>query len=242
MPLPPVDEDVSIDDLNRDVRRDLYSLPETLADKVAGQLLMSARLLHLDPDAAVVHAKAAHDLAPRVAAVREALAIAAYTSGDFKTAMREARTARRMTGNDEWLPMIADCERGLGRPERALELLGPDTLENLSVPIRAEALIVASGARADLGQTEAAVAVLDTDLLRSPKRSTWAARLRFAYSEALQRIGEDEEALKWLKMAVATDPDGTSGAGARLAEVEGIEFQDLEEEQDLDEETATEEG
>lgn len=204
---PAVDEDAVIAELDPTVRRELSTLPGTLAEKVAGHLIMAGRLMDDDPDLALRHAATAHDLAPRVLAVREALAIAAYAAGDYKTAMREARTVRRMSGDDSWLPVIADCERGLGRPERALDLLREADLAALPPESRAEALIVMSGARRDLGQTEAALAVLDTDLLRTGTRSAWAARMRVAYSEALAEAGRDEEAGKWLALAAATDPE-----------------------------------
>ena len=48
----------------------------------------------------------------RVAAVREAAGIAAYKAGMFPEAISELRTARRMTGSNAFIPMIADCERG----------------------------------------------------------------------------------------------------------------------------------
>ena len=37
---------------------------------------------------------------------------------DDTLALRELRTYRRITGRDDQLPLMADCERGLGRPER----------------------------------------------------------------------------------------------------------------------------
>ena len=203
---PQVDEDAIIAELDSSVRRELSSLPGTLAEKVAGHLIMAGRLMDEDPELALQHASTAHDLAPRVLAVREALAIAAYSAADYKTAMREARTVRRMSGDDSWLPVIADCERGLGRPERALDMLRETDLAALPPEVRAEALMVMSGARRDLGQSEAAVALLDTDLLRTGERSGWAARLRVAYAEALAESGREEEAEKWRTLAAATDP------------------------------------
>ena len=192
---------------------------------------MTGRLLDEDVEQAVIHAQAAHDLAPRVASVREALAIATYKAGNYKTALREARTVRRLTGNDEWLPMIADCERGLGRPERALDLLDSETLASLPEGTRAECLIVASGARADLGDLDASVAVLDVDLLRTRVRSPWAARMRLAYAEALARVGEEDEAARWSKLAVATDPDVVSDPALREAELAELEIVDLAEDE-----------
>ena len=134
---------------------------------------------------------------------------------------------RRMSGDESWLPMIADCERGLGRPERALDLLAETDLGKLPEPIRAECLMVLSGARQDMGQKEAALAVLDTDLLRSRVKSVWSARLRLAYADALEALGRTDEAARWLALASASDPEGTSGAGERLAQDDGVELVDL---------------
>lgn len=213
------------------MQKELSSLPGTLAEKVASHLVMSGRLLDDDPDLALRHAQQAHDLSPRIPAVREALAIAAYTCGDYKGALREARTVRRMSGDDSWLPLIADCERGLGRPDRALDLLLETDLGRLPDEVRSECLIVMAGARQDLDQHEAALDVLDCDLLRSRTKSEWSARLRMAYSDALAGLGRDDEAERWLRLAVASDPTGTSGASDRLAELEGVEVVELVEEE-----------
>ena len=62
-------------------------------------------------------------LAARLPATREAAGIAAYHAGEYATALIELRAARRMDGSPRYLPMIADSERGLGRPERAVAFL-----------------------------------------------------------------------------------------------------------------------
>ena len=51
---------------------------------------------------------------------------------------------------------MADCERGLGRPERALALAASDDAEGLEPEVRVELAMVVSGARLDLGEPEAA--------------------------------------------------------------------------------------
>lgn len=224
-------------ELDHFVQEELSSLPGSLAEKVAAHLVMAGRLLHDDPDLARQHAQQAHDLSPRIIAVREALAVAAYEAGDYKAALREARTVRRMTGDESWLPMIADCERGLGRSDRALDLLAEVDVDALPDEIRAECLIVRSGARRDLGQPEAALAVLESDVLRAGRKAVWVARLRTAYAQTLAELGRTEEAERWLRLAVASDPTGESGAGELLAEWEGVAL--LEGEPAVTEEPAT---
>ncbi|MCB0917573.1 MAG: Replicase polyprotein 1ab [Actinobacteria bacterium] len=189
-----------------------------MADKIAAHIIMVGRYLDSDPELAVQHGKRAYDLAPRVPAIREIYALAAYRAGDWRAAIREARTVRRMRGDDSWLPIIADCERGLGRPERAVAQLS-DLPGELDDAVLAEAGIVLSGAQHDLGDEQAALAAFDDGLLRTGQNQVWAARYRYAYSEQLRRMGEVNEANKWLQLAIATDPDNETGALDRLEEV-----------------------
>ncbi|HEY6793278.1 MAG TPA: hypothetical protein VI248_01195 [Kineosporiaceae bacterium] len=192
-------------------------------------LVMAGRLLDEDPEAAYRHAVAARQRASRVASVREAVGLAAYRTGRYGDALAELRTVRRLTGSPEHLPVMADCERGLGRPERALTLLRSDDARRLDRPARAELLIVAAGARADLGELEAAVVTLQVPELRSTTRERWVARLRSAYADALAAVGRWAESREWLERAAEADVDGETGAADRLAELDGEIFVDLAE-------------
>ena len=222
VPAPPVDEDFDYAELDRATRRELRSLPTGLAESVGGQLFMAARLIDTDPAEAMKYAEHAHRLASRVAGVREALAATAYANEDYRVALREARTVRRMTGDSAWLPIIADCERGLGRPERAIDLLREADLPSLTPEIQAESLIVLAGARQDLGDIEAALATLDNKLLRSKRPAPWLARMRMAYAELLTAAGRNAEAMTWVKHAEAADPDGSALDPERVATLEEV--------------------
>jgi tetratricopeptide (TPR) repeat protein len=209
------------------VKRELRSLPTGLAEAVGKHLLMVGRLIDDDTALALQHAERAHRLASRVACVRETLAIAAYANDDYRTALRESRTVRRMTGDDTWLPMIADCERGLGRPERALDTLREADLPSLEPAVRAESLIVLAGARRDLGQVDAALHALEDPLLRSRTQATWLARMRLAYADLLAEAGRDDESTRWLRLAEAADPDGTTVDPEALSQLLDIEIVDV---------------
>ncbi|BFO20307.1 hypothetical protein SHKM778_66950 [Streptomyces sp. KM77-8] len=102
----------------------MQSLPKTLAEDVAKNLVMVARLIDEDPEGAYGYSRVALRLASRVAAVREAAGFAAYANQKYSEALAEFRAARRMTGTVELWPLMADCERGLGRPEKALDMAG----------------------------------------------------------------------------------------------------------------------
>src|SRR5262249_11964127 len=153
------------------------------------------------------HAAEAVRIASRVAAAREALGVVAYATGRWAEARTELRAAARLSGSDEFLPMIADCERGLGRPERALEIAKSPEAARLDRAGAVELRIVASGARRDMGQPDAAVLTLQTADLRASKEP-WAARLRYAYADALLAAGRTEEAMDWFAKAASVDLEG----------------------------------
>jgi hypothetical protein len=225
---PPLPDDVTGAELDRDVRAALSSLNPGTAKDVGRHLVMVGQLIDDDPEAAWQHALAARARAARIGFVREAAGLAAYRAGHYAEALAELRTARRLTGSDEHLHVIADCERALGRPERALAIAGSPEVARLDVEHRVEMLIVEAGARADLGQLDAAVVTLQVGLLDSRPRTPWVARLRLAYADALAAVGRDADARYWIERAADADPDDLAGAQERLAESDGFFLTDLE--------------
>ena len=217
------------DELDRFTLHSLRTLPEGLADLVGRHLAAAARLLADDPTEALAHTRAAARKAGRVAVVREAVGVAAYATGDFATALSELRAAARISGSAEYLPMMADCERGLGRPERALALASSPEVARLDRDGKVEMLIVAAGARRDQGQPDAAVLTLQVPALRARSGGAWQARLRYAYADALLAAGRGGEAREWFGRAAEVDPEGETDAVERLDELDGLTFEELEE-------------
>ncbi|ORW00045.1 hypothetical protein AWC14_11000 [Mycobacterium kyorinense] len=202
-----------------EIRRELSTLDRATADAVARHLVAAGELLDEDPQAALEHARAARARSGRIAAVREAVGIAAYHCGDWAQALAELRAARRMGSKSPLLPLIADCERGLGRPERAVELArGPEAAQ-LTGDDADELRIVAAGARADLGQLEQALMVLSTPQLDPTRTGTTAARLFYAYADTLLALDRGDEALQWFLRAAAADVDGVTDAEDRVSEL-----------------------
>jgi tetratricopeptide (TPR) repeat protein len=211
------------------------SLPKTLAEDVAANLVMVGRLLDEDPERAYGYAKVALRLASRVPAVRESAGFAAYGVGKYAEALSEFRAARRMTGGVHLWPLMADCERGMGRPERALDMAGEPEVRKLDKAGQVEMRIVAAGARRDMGQIEAAVVTLQSSELASTAVHPWTARLRYAYADLLLAAGREDEAREWFAKALDADRDGVTDASDRLAELDGVEFLDaLDEDEDED--------
>jgi tetratricopeptide (TPR) repeat protein len=216
------------------VKAELRSLPRSLADLVAQHLVASGRFLDDDPELAYRHARTARRLAARLGGVREAVAITAYLAEHYDEALTELRAVRRMTGNHEVLAMMADCERALGRPEKALMLARDKHVRDLTEATQVELLIVAAGARRDMGQTAAAIQTLEVPELTKRTRAEWLPRLRYAYADALEEAGRTEEALVWFHRAAGVDAEGVTGAAERAARLEGLEFTDLGEDDEYD--------
>ncbi|MEV4976564.1 hypothetical protein [Streptomyces scopuliridis] len=212
------------------------SLPKTLAEDVARNLVMVAKLIDEDPEQAYAYSRIALRLASRVAAVREAAGFAAYATQKYAEALAEFRAARRMTGGVDLWPVMADCERGLGRPERAMAMAGEPEVQKLDKAGQVEMRLVAAGARRDMGQIDAAIVTLQSPELASNSVQPWTARLRYAYADALLSAGREDEAREWFGKTIEADKDGATDASDRLAELDGVEFVDaMDEDEDEDE-------
>jgi tetratricopeptide (TPR) repeat protein len=187
-------------------------------------------LVDEDAEAALAHARAARDRASRVAAVREAVGVAAYHAGDFAEAARELRAYRRMSGDSGYRAVLADCERALGRPEVALRLVAEALAETPDEEERTELRLVEAGARRDLGETSAARLVLEDALGRRTRPEDLddsdggRLRLAVAYADLLRSEGQDEAAESWTAAVTAIAPDLVEDADERL----GVVFEEEE--------------
>lgn len=217
-------EEVDARMLDKEVRQELRSLSKESAELVARHLVVTGQLLDEDPETALAHARAARALAGRVAAVREACGLAAYAAGEWAEALTELRAARRISGSPEHLAVMADCERALGRPERALAYAGDPDVSRLEQDARVELVIVLSGARRDMGQADAAVLELQDPARRTKANRPWAVRLWYAYADALLGAGREADAREWFSAAADLDTDGQTDAVDRLLELDGVVF------------------
>ncbi|MFD3746230.1 hypothetical protein [Nocardia sp. NPDC058633] len=218
---PDLPEDVQASDLDPAVRRDLLSLDKNNADSVARHMVMAVELLEDDPRLALAHARAARQRAGRIAVVRETAGVVAYHAEEWAEALSELRTARRMSGGAGLLAVMADCERGLGRPERAIELGRSEEAQTLTGDEAAELRMVVAGARMDLGQFDQAVVTLQASDLDPSRTGSAAARLFYAYADALVAAGRTDDGLQWFLNAAAADLDDETDAEDRATELTG---------------------
>jgi hypothetical protein len=173
-------------ELDKDARGRLRTLSKDNADDVARHLVMAGRLIDDDPELAYRHAQVALARGGRVDIVREAAAITAYATGRFAEALREFRTVVRLNGTTEHLPLMADCERGLGRPARVLELAASPEAASLVGDPKFEMQIVVAGARADMGEYDAALHALDSITGAGQEMAQRVAEARAQIVEALE--------------------------------------------------------
>jgi tetratricopeptide (TPR) repeat protein len=204
---------------------ELRTLPGDLAEVIARLLVATA--VTDDPDQAYRYAKQARGLAARVGVVRETCAIAAYQAGDWAGALTEFRAARRLTGRPSYLPLMADCERALGRLDRALELVTGPEASAADRQTQLELRIVESGIRRDQGLLDAAVVALQGPELRGGRIRPEHARLYYAYADALLQAGREDDAREWFGRAAAADVEGETDAAERVEALDDIGFDDL---------------
>ncbi len=206
---------------------------------VARHLVAAGTLVEDDPAQALLHARFARRRASRIAVVREAAGIAAYHAGEWNEALGELRAARRMGGGPGHLAVMADIERALGRPERALELARGPEVRELGRADAIELAIVAAGARRDLGELDAAVVGLQIPELDPSRRDPWSARLFYAYADNLLAAGRESDALQWFVHTVDADTDGETDADRRLADLSGDPLADDDIEFDVEDREPT---
>ncbi|MFI7482978.1 hypothetical protein ACH9EU_11255 [Kocuria sp. M1R5S2] len=189
---------------------------------------MAGRYLMDDPDLALEHAMAAGRRGGRIAAVREAAGLAAYEAGDYALALKELRTFRRMTGAEVHLPLMVDCERALGRLDKAVELATSAAADTLEPGQKVELAIVLAGMRRDQGDARGVVDALTIPQLDKNRGFSYSPRLFRAYAEALRGVGRGQESLAWERRAVVAE--AALGIG-QFAEPEIVDLDDEEETQ-----------
>lgn len=198
---PLIPEEITPEDLVMQVRVQLKTLTAENADMVARHLAMAGLLFDQDPQLAHAHAVAAVNRAGRIAVVRETVAVTAYAIEDWALALKEFKDHRRMTGSNEHIAMMVDCERGLGRSAKGLETGREVDRNKLDAETRVKLAIAMSGARLDLGDNELALAELEILELDPSRVFDYSPALFFAYSDTLEVLGREAEAKKWADLA-----------------------------------------
>jgi tetratricopeptide (TPR) repeat protein len=214
---PDIPDDITGEELEKSVRAELLSLSAENAKVVARHLACINLYMDVDPELAHKHGVADAHHAGRLAVVRESAGYAAYRAGHYEIALKELRASHRISGDVSMWPVLADCERGLGKPLKALALAGSPEVSRLAKAEEIEMRIVASGARRDLGEFDAAVITLTCKELKV-KNEAWSIRLHYAYADALASAGRMDEARQWFAACADLDEDESTDAFERASQ------------------------
>ena len=206
---PEIPEDITPQDLEPEIRRDLRTLNKENADAVERHLVAAMWALEENPKLALRHGRAAKARAGRIGVVREMLGVIAYSCGEWAETLSELRAARRLQGGPGLLSLMADAERGLGRPERAIELARSEEAQQLDEEDLVELKIVEAGARLDLEQIDAALVTLEDAGLSKDGKGEQAARVAYAYADVLAAAERTGEARVWFESSLAADEEAT---------------------------------
>ena len=181
--------------LSTDDRERLRGLSKEHAENIGLHILAAYTLEERDPELALEHAKWVAHQASRIDFARETLAFVAYRQGDYKLALREFRTAFRINGFLDYLPFIADCERGMGEPKKAIETAMSDDAKYLRGESKAEMFLVYAGALGDLELWDKAIEIVHT--LGRSKGLAGEYRMRAVQAEQyfLEQAGRSDEAV-----------------------------------------------
>ena len=181
--------------LTTDDRERLRGLSKEHAENIGLHILAAYTLEESNPELALEHAKWVARQASRIDFARETLAFVAYRQGDYKLALREFRTAFRMNGFLDYLPFIADCERGMGEPKKAIEVAASDDAKYLRGEAKAEMFLVYAGALGDLKMWDKAIEIVHT--LGRSKGLAGEYRMRAVQAEQyfLEEAGRTDEAI-----------------------------------------------
>ena len=182
--------------LSKDDRLRLRGLSKEHAENIGLHILAAYALEETDPQGALAHAKWAARQASRIDLARETLALVAYRQGDYKLALKEFRTAHRMNGYSDYLPFIADCERGMGNPRKAIEEATSEEGSQLQGESKAEIFLVYAGALGDLGLWDKAIETVQALVKARGLSGDYRMRAVQAEQNFLEQAGRSQEALE----------------------------------------------
>ena len=146
-------------------------------------------------------------LAPDVAAVRELYGLTLYRLGRWREAVRELRAFHELSGSFDQHPVIADCERALGRDKAVLATWEVLRQAGVDREVLVEGRLVVAGMMADRGDIEGAVALLASGgkSLRHP--DTCHLRQWYALGDLYERAGDLPRARELFARVASHEPE-----------------------------------
>ena len=144
--------------------------------------------------------------APEVADVRELHGLVLYRLGRFKAAMAELEFFRELSGSVEQHPVLADCHRALGRWADVDALWRELGAASPSADLVTEGRIVLAGAKADRGEMQAAIRVLQQGWRLPSRPRDHHLRRAYALADLYERAGRSPRARELFRWVETHDP------------------------------------
>jgi tetratricopeptide (TPR) repeat protein len=197
--------------LSDDVVEELRATARPGKADIAIKVLSEAAAAFAEEDysTAIRLGEQAKHMALRSVSARELLGLAYYRAGRWQEAARELAAFKRISGTTDQNPVLADCHRAMGKPQRALELCDEIDERSSSPAVAYEAAIVAAGALADMDRLDDAIRRLERLDLRPAVAEAHHVRLWYMLADLLERRGRYTQAKEWFSAAAAADPDLT---------------------------------
>jgi tetratricopeptide (TPR) repeat protein len=126
-----------------------------------------------------------------------------------------------MTGRADQNHLIADGYRALGAPDKAPALAQEALRLRTPIEVKAEAVVVAASALADLGRFEEALTLLRRFPTRAEAARSHDLRVWYVAGDVLERAGRKREAAREFRRIVDHDPDAFDAAERLAAVAEG---------------------
>ena len=147
------------------------------------------------------------EAAPASAAARELHGLTLYRLGRWRPAAKELRLVHDLTGSYDQHPVIADCERALGRLDRVKELW--DELRHAGVDreVLTEGRLVMAGALADEGELEQAIELLRAESRLKRNADLSDLRQWYALADLYEQAGEVPRARELFRRVAEQAPE-----------------------------------
>ena len=153
--------------------------------------------------------------APDAAGIRELYGLTLYRLGRWKSARGELDAYHTLTGSVDQYPVVADCERAMGRHSAVDERWRQLKEASPGVEVLAEGRLVVAGSLADRGRLAEAVALLERFGADRSHPKDWHLRTWYALADLYERAGDVPRARALFRRLVERDA-GFFDAAERL--------------------------
>jgi len=146
-------------------------------------------------------------LAPEVGAIRELYGLTLYRLGRWREAARELRVFHDLTRSFDQHPVIADCERALGRDKAVIALWDALRRQGVDREVLVEGRLVVAGMMADRGDLEGAIALLGPGGKSLRRPDTCHLRQWYALADLYERAGDLPRARELFTRVASFSPE-----------------------------------